>query len=184
MSDHTDQIQGFWPQQALYGRPQLLALYMNTSICHRLDFYLHMPLSWLLGLFSSKNRMAEHTRNLPLCSLLDSDGNAEASVDTAGGDPTESAAFAGGVGGHHSNRQNSRALCCCCVSAKQCGCCWPGGSCSRSCSVAYGATLGCGSRAFPVRLRNCSSLLLTSRQASLSTPTHKPSPPPSACPAA
>lgn len=39
--------------------------------------------------------MAEHPhRNVPLCSLLDSDGNAETSVDT-GADPTETAAYAG-----------------------------------------------------------------------------------------
>jgi hypothetical protein len=38
--------------------------------------------------------MAEHHRNQPLCSLLDSDGNAETSVDT-GADPTETVAYAG-----------------------------------------------------------------------------------------
>jgi hypothetical protein len=45
--------------------------------------------------------MDQHHRNVPLCSLLDSDGNAEASVDTSGVDPTETAAFAGGRGGNH-----------------------------------------------------------------------------------
>lgn len=36
-----------------------------------------------------------HHRNIPLCSVLDSDGIADTSVDT-GVDPTESAAYAGG----------------------------------------------------------------------------------------
>lgn len=59
-----------------------------------------MAYRWLLGFWgSSKGRMAEHHRNQPLCSLLDSDGNAETSVDT--GAETETAAYAGGRGGNH-----------------------------------------------------------------------------------
>ncbi len=53
-----------------------------------------MAYRWLLSLWSRTGRMAEHHRNVPLCSLLDSDGNAETSVDT-GVDPTETAAYAG-----------------------------------------------------------------------------------------
>lgn len=59
-----------------------------------------MAYRWLLGFWSSSKRMADHHRNQPLCSLLDSDGNAETSVDT-GADPTETAAYAGERGGNH-----------------------------------------------------------------------------------
>lgn len=56
-----------------------------------------MAYRWLLNLFSNRMAQEEHHRNLPLCSLLDSDGtaNAETSVDTGAVDPTETAAYAG-----------------------------------------------------------------------------------------
>jgi hypothetical protein len=57
-----------------------------------------MATSWLKWLFpfsgNRRDQMAEHHRNQPLCSLLDSDGVAETSLDT-GGDATETAAYAG-----------------------------------------------------------------------------------------
>jgi hypothetical protein len=53
--------------------------------------------------------MAEHHRNQPLCSLLDSDANAETSVDT-GVDPTETAAYAGEHGGNHRQFRRQKAF--------------------------------------------------------------------------